>query len=153
MSIFTQIRSIRTGIKKAKRDTAASDAFEIEHDKMHDKLGKFDCHKMASDFYHGLAFDVNRDDWYESSAYTAYVQAWYAAKKRNENPLDQMKEMMAALGIDLDNIKMMQIPINIAPGETPDKVAQRLSQAVEDTRALANLDFDAETIEGDPDER
>ena len=131
MSIFTRIRSFKSGEAKAHRDFEFIQGFEAEHAKRHAEIGDYDCSSVSARFYASLGEDVDRDDTWEHGAYIATSEALMREAVAVADIIGRFKEMFP---------DSMIVPLQIQEGESEESVQQRLRQAFEDSVALAHLD-------------
>lgn len=109
MNIIKDLRSIRSGEKKAKLDIALDEQYETMHDLLHKTIGTFDCASATAAHRNHIGKNVNPN--IDPVEYGAYLRAFQAHESKTDAHSN-------GLVIDMDGVT--------SPGEA----MQRIKDAI-----------------------
>ena len=123
MSILTDLKSIYSGIKKARRDYVKIMAFTAEHTSRHKANPSYDCGPWRKDFWDNLGFDVHPEiNMFEAAAYRSMVLRYHERDKKRHP--ERTPSGGGLVGVEMDGT------------ETPEQVMEKIKKAV-----LTDMEF------------
>lgn len=132
MNIFRDLKSIRAGEAKAKRDLALIIEHKKRHHELHESDADWSCKQFGRDFYDSLGSDVDAGDRLEKAAYSRISDAY------NERMDEQ----------DFAEAAMQTIPMELSKQEYeagPDQAfLDRVKAAIEDDIAFREMVINAD---------
>lgn len=133
-SILDDVRSVWSGVKKAKRDYAKIKAFDTEHEARHEADPHYNCAEFQHDFWENLGRDVHPDkNIFEAAAYRSSILRRIGESDVDAEP--QSRPKVSSVAIERDGT------------ETPAEMLAKIKQAILDEIALSKLDPDVAVSE------
>lgn len=125
MSIISDWKSIRSGVKKAKRDYVKIKAFMAEHEARHKADPAYQCGQFRRDFWDNLGTDIDpHKDTFEAAGYRRTV----------ERIQRRIGESEGESGVEIDFLT-----IEMNGGETPEEVFEKIKRAFRDKATLDEM--------------
>lgn len=125
--IISTLKSVHSGLKKAKRDYAKVTAFYAEHAARHDADPEFQCGEFAADFWAHLGKDVNPHlDIFEAAGYTHGKNRLTYKHRKNKDKGDGPSIMFGGV-------------IEMNGDETREDLIEKVRQAMRDKREFDEL--------------